>query len=108
VWQVSGGPHTITFPAAGTPAPPLYLGGPDAAVDFIETPWQPNPLAFAPQGGAVYDGTALVGSGVLDERTPVYRLTFPQPGRYTYVDLGQPALVGQVIVLPAAGAAATP
>ncbi|MGN6674684.1 MAG: cupredoxin domain-containing protein [Thermomicrobiales bacterium] len=108
VWNVRAGLHTVTFPATGTPAPPLYLGGPDAAVDFIETPWQPNPLAFAPQGGAAYDGTALVGSGVLNEQSPDYRLTFPQPGHYTYLDLEQPALMGAVIVLPAAGAAATP
>jgi hypothetical protein len=30
------------------------------------------------QGGADYDGTALVGSGVLDEQSPRYRLTSPQ------------------------------
>jgi plastocyanin len=95
VWQVTAGLHTVTFPAAGTPAPPLYLVWPG------ETAAELNPLAAEPQGGAVYDGTALVGSGVLDGHTPVYQLTFPRPGRYVYVDLAQPALVGVVIVLAA-------
>jgi plastocyanin len=94
-WQVSGGLHTITFPATGTPAPPLYLVWPGEATGEL------NPLVADPQGGAVYDGTALAGSGLLDEQTPPYRLTFPKPGRYVYVDLAYPGLVGEVIVVPA-------
>ncbi|MGN6562502.1 MAG: cupredoxin domain-containing protein, partial [Thermomicrobiales bacterium] len=96
VWQVTGGLHTVTFPAAGTSAPPLYLPAADAAGTL-------NSLVAAPRGGMVYDGTVLVGSGLLDERTPVYQLTFPQPGHYVYVDLEHPGLAGEVIVLPAAG-----
>ena len=93
-WQITGGRHTVTFPAAGTPAPPLYLAG-DGAASTV------NPLAAEPQGGTVYDGTALVGSGLLDAQTPVYRLTFSQPGHYVYVDLEHQGLVGEVIVIPA-------
>jgi plastocyanin len=102
VWQVTGGLHTVTFPATGTPAPPLYLVWPGEAAGEL------NPLALDPQGGTLYDGTALVGSGVLDEHTPAYRLAFPQPGHFFYVDLAHPGLVGEVIVLPAAGAGLLP
>ncbi|MGN6810385.1 MAG: cupredoxin domain-containing protein [Thermomicrobiales bacterium] len=94
VWQVTSGRHTVTFPAVGTPAPPLYLPATDAAGVL-------NPLAAEPQGGAVYNGTALVGSGLLDGQAPVYRLTFPQPGHYVYVNLAYPGLVGEVIAVTA-------
>ncbi|MGN6565053.1 MAG: cupredoxin domain-containing protein, partial [Thermomicrobiales bacterium] len=94
IWQVIGGRHTVTFPAVGTPAPPLYR--PRADTEDVR-----NPLAAEPQGGAVYDGTTLVGSGLLDGQAPVYRLTFPQPGHYVYVNLAYPGLVGEVIVVTA-------
>jgi hypothetical protein len=83
-------------------APPLYLVWPGEATGEL------NPVAADRQGGADYDGTALVGSGVLDEQSPRYRLTFPRPGHFFYVDLEYPGLVGEVIVLPAAGARLLP
>jgi plastocyanin len=93
VWQVRDGRHTVTFPASGTPAPPPYLAWLGEATGEL------NPLAAEPQGNTVYDGTALVGSGVLDENASTYRLTFPQPGHYVYVDLEHPGLLGEIIVL---------
>ncbi|MGN6362146.1 MAG: hypothetical protein ACTHNK_17315, partial [Thermomicrobiales bacterium] len=60
-----------------------------------------NPLAAEPHGDGVYDGTTLVGSGVLNEQSLDYRLTFPQPGHYVYVNLAYPGLVGEVIVVTA-------
>lgn len=90
-WSASA-PHSVTFIPEGV----------DPATVFTN-----EQAAFAPIGGATYDGTAPASSGVLlfpiDPSTPPatgYSLTFTKPGTYPFFcvlhsDLGQ---VGTVVV----------
>ena len=51
---------------------------------------QVNPLVALPQGGATFDGTTMVSSGVVAADSPGpkdYSLSFTKPGTYTYVCL---------------------
>jgi plastocyanin len=82
-------PHTVTFPAGSTTLPE-----------------PPDPAAFVPIGGATFDGTSPVSSGLLLPQgaggTNSYTLTFTQPGHYNYEcllhdDMG---MKGTIVVLP--------
>jgi plastocyanin len=66
-----------------------------------------NPKVAFPSGGATYNGTGFVNSGILLLRAPqssnappTYRLTFTKPGTYTYECLVHPNMDGTIKVLP--------
>lgn len=75
-------PHTVTFPVAGQPLPPL-----------------PGDPFTPPIGGSTYDGTQVTNSGVLNPGSS-YSLTFTRPGTYTYVCLfhDEFGMIGTVVV----------
>lgn len=92
-WRAVGNAHTVSF-LSGAAAPT-----PD------------DPAATAPAGGATYDGTGFVSSGLffpVPDGVPGppnrYTLTFTAPGSFTYQCLIHPGMQGQVTV-QAAGAA---
>lgn len=62
-------PHTVTFPIAGQPLPPL-----------------PGEPFTPPIGGSTYDGTQITNSGVLNAGAS-YSLTFTKAGRFQYLCL---------------------
>lgn len=84
-WTFEGDAHTVTF-LSGAPQPsPL------------------DPSAGAPAGGATYDGTGIVSSGIVP---PIpghntYTLAFTKAGTFRYVCLLHPGMAGTVIVQPA-------
>jgi uncharacterized protein (TIGR03118 family) len=82
--------HTVTFPVAGQPIP-----------DFILPNFSINPVAAAPAGGSVYNGTDFFSSGVLSPGQN-YTLTFTNPGTYDYLCLihDEMGMKGKVIVSP--------
>ncbi len=67
-----------------------------------------NPKVAFPSGGATYDGSGFVNSGLLflrvppgSQKPPTYSLTFTKPGTYEYDCLLHPGMDGTVTVLPA-------
>ncbi|MFZ3167372.1 MAG: TIGR03118 family protein [Candidatus Methanoperedens sp.] len=82
--------HTVTFPVAGQPVPEFIL--PDFSI---------NPVAAAPAGGSVYNGTDFFNSGILSPGQN-YTLTFTKPGTYDYLCLihDEMGMKGKIIVLP--------
>lgn len=67
-----------------------------------------NPKIALPSGGATYDGTGFVNSGLLFLRAgpnakapPSYSLTFTKAGTYEYDCLIHPGMDGSITVLPA-------
>jgi len=100
-----GGFHTISF-------------GPDALRHKLEkelfiaargsnghTQVAFNPQVAYPSGGATYDGTGYVNSGLLFMRAqgsqpPTYRLTFTKAGTYEYDCLLHYGMDGTITVLP--------
>ncbi len=101
VWS-PGGFHTVAF---GAPALIAQLrhsfitavphqSGPPTLVY--------NPRVIFPSGGAIYDGTGFVNSGLLIAPKPhAFSLTFTKPGVYTYGCLVHPGMDGVITVLPA-------
>jgi len=67
--------HNIMF-TSGAPGPELILAGPDGV--FFN-----SAVAF-PTGGPNYDGTGIVGSGLLNTGDK-FSLTFTKAGTYTYL-----------------------
>jgi plastocyanin len=67
--------HDIIF-TNGAPAPEFVQPGPDGV--FF------NPAATMPVGGSTYDGSAMVGSGLLN-KGDTYSLTFAKAGTFTYL-----------------------
>lgn len=102
-----GGFHTITF-------------GPEATLQqlekslFIPMPQASgppklvfNPKVVVPSGGSTYNGTGFVNSGILiftvpqnSKAPPMFKLTFTQPGTYTYDCLVHPGMDGTISVAP--------
>lgn len=80
--QANNALHTVTFPIAGQPLPPL-----------------PNVPFTPPIGGSTYDGTQLTNSGVLMPAQS-YSLTFTKAGTFTYYCLFDDAegMIGTIIV----------
>lgn len=85
--------HTVTFPIPGQPVPEFIL--PDLSV---------NPVAAAPAGGSIYNGTGFFNSGILSPGQN-FTLTFTAPGTYNYLCLihDEMGMKGEVIVLPPGG-----
>jgi plastocyanin len=80
--------HNVLF--TGQPTPPDFIQpGPDGV--FI------NPEVGLPQGGATYDGTGVVGSGILN-KGQTWSLTFTTPGTYTYFCAIHPGMIGSIQV----------
>ncbi len=67
--------HDVLF-TSGAPAHNFVLPGPDGV--FL------NPVAAMPAGGATYDGTGVIGSGLLN-KGQTYSLTFSKAGTFTYL-----------------------
>jgi plastocyanin len=67
--------HDIVF-TSSAPAPDFVQPGPDGV--FV------NPVAAFPMGGSTYDGTGMVGSGLLN-KGQTYSLTFSKAGSFTYL-----------------------
>ncbi|MCX9012245.1 MAG: plastocyanin/azurin family copper-binding protein [Candidatus Methanoperedens sp.] len=82
--------HTVTFPVPGQPVPEFIL--PDLSV---------NPVAAAPAGGSIYNGTGFFNSGILQPGQN-YTLLFTKPGTYDYVCLihDNMGMTGKVEVQP--------
>ncbi len=85
--------HTVTFPIPGQPVPEFIL--PNLSV---------NPVAAAPAGGSIYNGTGFFSSGILQPGQN-YSLMFTNPGTYEYLclihdDMG---MTGNITVLPPEG-----
>jgi hypothetical protein len=66
-----------------------------------------NPKVAFPTGGATYDGTGFVNSGVLvlnvppgSKAPPSFKLTFTKAGKYTYVCLLHPGMDATITVVP--------
>ncbi|VVB91743.1 Plastocyanin [uncultured archaeon] len=87
--------HTVTFPEAGQPVPEFILLSPNISI---------NPVAAAPNGTSVYNGTGFFNSGVL-EPGQNYSLMFTNPGTYEYVCLihDNMGMTGNITVLPPEG-----
>jgi plastocyanin len=92
-WTNEAADHTVTFLSGAKPPLP-DIRQPDGRVLF-------NPLVAFPQGGPTYDGTGIASSGLLQGPGKTWTLRFTKPGRYTYVCLLHPAMVGTVVVRPA-------
>lgn len=105
--QWMGGFHTISFgPAAmlmqlqkSFVMPTPQRNGPPLFVI--------NPKAAFPSGGATYDGTGFVNSGILpftvpkgSTAPPSFKLTFTKAGTYRYVCLVHPGMDGSITVIP--------
>lgn len=75
-------PHTVTFPQAGQPLPPL-----------------PGDPFTPPIGGSTYDGSQVTNSGVLNPGDS-YHLTFTKAGTYVYFCLfhDEFGMMGTVVV----------
>jgi plastocyanin len=75
-------PHTVTFPVAGQPLPPL-----------------PGDPFTPPSGGSTYDGSAVTNSGVMNPGDS-YHLTFTKAGTYVYFCLfhDEFGMMGTVVV----------
>lgn len=82
--------HTVSF-LAGAAAEPFEVPTPDGLGMMV------NPKAAFPVGGAVFDGSAIASSGVLNKEQ-TYSLTFTQPGVYEYLCLVHPGMQSEVIV----------
>src|SRR5438105_15959670 len=81
--------HDVLF-TSGAPAPNFVLPGPDGV--FL------NPVAAMPAGGATYDGTGVVGSGLLN-KGQTYSLTFSKAGTFTYLCAIHAGMGGSVKVV---------
>jgi plastocyanin len=89
--------HTVTFLAGGPPPPEPIPSGEGNSLML-------NPQNAFPVGGPTYDGSAFVGSGILDGKGASFSLTFPKAGTYDYVCMLHPGMGGQITV-QAAGSA---
>jgi len=101
VWKYNAAePHTVTFPKSGDKMPDLAIpeGGNSQRMLF-------DPPVIFPQGGATYDGTALVGSGQMGggpQFPTEFKLTFTKPGTYDYFCAFHVSMMkGKVVVQPA-------
>ncbi len=114
VWKLNADIHQVVFPPAGQNYVPIGLppapgaAGPPAP--------EGNPQAFFPQGGPLFDGTSLAGSGNMSMTAPdvqEYRLLFTKAGSFSYLcplhahrlPSGEvEGMTGQVTVVDAGGA----
>jgi plastocyanin len=81
--------HDVVF-TSGAPAPEFVLPGPDGV--FL------NPAAALPIGGPNFDGTGMVGSGLLNKGQQ-WSLTFTKAGSFTYLCAIHPGMGGSVQVV---------
>ncbi len=115
VWDgksLSGGFHTVDFPAKGSSDLPLFVPGKTVTgvTDFAGNPfWFSgrvpqvgfNPLLFKRIGGGVYNGSARADSGLPLSPKPVdFSLKFTKPGVYKYFCDVHYGMVGYVVVKP--------
>ncbi len=82
--------HTVTFLSGARPPAPVV---PEQGGQF-----RFNPMIFNPQGGRAYGGKGVASSGFLEAKAS-YSLTFTKPGKYAYVCLLHPGMIGTVVVL---------
>ncbi|MCA1646728.1 MAG: hypothetical protein LC797_15160 [Chloroflexi bacterium] len=89
IWKLDSSEfHDILF-TSGAPAPEFIAPGPDGV--FV------NPAAAFPVGGSTYDGSGVVGSGLLNTGQ-TYSLTFSKAGTFTYLCAIHPGMGGVVNV----------
>jgi plastocyanin len=101
-------PHTVTF-LAGQEIPPLIVPAEDTAATPAggEPPVVMfNPAAAFPAGGAIYDGTSIVNSGLNVLRPPdqPFALTFTTPGTFDYLCLVHPKMMTGTLTVQTQGA----
>jgi plastocyanin len=90
-WTMGAGfDHTVSF-LSGAKYPEPVVPEPGGKFLF-------NPLIAAPQGGPTYDGKGVASSGFLHLKGD-YSLKFTKPGRYAYLCLLHPGMIGTVTVL---------
>jgi plastocyanin len=102
--------HTVTLAPKGK-APGLFLPDPSKPVSGVKDAagadfWfngNPsvgvNPLAAAPQGGHVFDGSKLVGSGLPGGGPPKpFKVKFTKKGTYTVFCALHPGMSGKIVV----------
>jgi len=82
--------HTVSFLSGAKPPEPVV---PEAGGKF-----RFNPMIFNPQGGPTYGGSGMASSGFLQAKR-TYSLTFTKPGKYAYVCMLHPGMIGTVVVL---------
>ncbi len=112
VWNgksLAAGFHTVDFPAqGGSDLPLITLTGKTVAGvnDFAGNPFwfngQPqltfNPKLFTPIGGATYNGSSRVDSGLPLSGAKDFKLKFTKPGVYKYFCDVHYGMVGYVVV----------
>jgi plastocyanin len=98
MWRFAG-VHTVTFPG-GQVLPPATSPGPASGEETL------GPLFFSvgPTGPAAsYAGAGIASSGLPMGAPPEefgYRLTFPEPGVYSYLCALHDGMQGEILVLP--------
>jgi len=99
VWKLnSAEPHTVTFPGPGEKPPQLIVPEGNGSQRLIF-----NPLAVMVQGGQVFNGTRLTGSGQMGQEPQFpkeYNLTFAGPGSFDYFCAFHIMMKGAVVVQP--------
>jgi plastocyanin len=100
VWELASTEmHTVTFPAVGDEVPPLLIPEGNGSQRMLF-----NTLVVRPQGGSIYDGRTLAGSGQLDVEPGFpreYNLTFAKPGTFDYFCAFHNMMKGKIVVQPA-------
>jgi plastocyanin len=86
--------HNVLF-TSGAPSPDFVMPG--AGGVFI------NPAVAIPTGGNTYDGTGVVGSGLLN-KGDTFSVTFPKAGSFTFLCSIHPGMGGVVKVVDGEGA----
>lgn len=99
-WKLkSSEPHTVTFLGTGKQMPNLLIPENNSSQRLLF-----NPLVILPQGGRIYNGTMLTGSGQLDIETGFpreYNLTFTKTGKFEYFCAFHGMMKANVTVQPA-------
>ncbi len=105
--------HTVDLPPKGGEDLPLIVGGATATGvnDAAGSPFwfnglvkslSFNPQLFAPSGGATYNGTSRIESGLPISAHPpnTFKVTFTKPGVYRYFCDIHVGMIGYVVVKP--------
>jgi plastocyanin len=114
--------HNVLLAPRGTPRPDLFAADPSKPVSGVKDAagadfWfnglpsvAVNPGVAAPSGGNVFDGSAIVGSGLPGESGPPkpFKVKFPKQGVYTVVCSLHPGMRGTVVVKGSREAIFTP
>ncbi len=88
-------PHTVTF-LAGRERPPFFIPQPE---DPTRPPMFHPDVFFPTPPQGPYDGTTFISSGFMEPKGSEFAVTFARQGRFDYVCLIHPPMVGTVEVV---------